>query len=266
MKIGAAVTIDRLEENLSWFIDDQRDIEIQDWAQPNAFSESSTKKIGKLNNLLDGYNGRMGVHAPYIGLNIGCVEKCVQELARDQFKRMLEVVSQIHATHMVIHSPFFYFGDAFIPHISENSLGTEIEAVHETILPILHEAESLGCTLVIENIFDKNTHALLALVDSFESDFVKLSIDTGHAHIHHVLTNSPTVDTWAKVAGRRLGHIHLQDTDGRHDRHWQPGKGTINWQALFDTVESLDIEPRMILEVKDYIKGWSFLKSLRLAE
>lgn len=265
--LGAAVTVDRLAENLEWFLSENRDIEIQNWSKPNALDTESTQIIRQLDNLLDGFEGRMGIHAPYLGLNIACKERCVQDLCRKRFRLALDIAQKIGATHMVIHSPFLYLGDAFLPHTHVKKLEEEIDMAHETLDPIVEMAEQAECGIVIENIVDKNTHALFALVDSFDSDIVNLSVDTGHAHIQHVLHNSPTVDTWISLAEERLGHLHIQDTDGRFDRHWAPGHGTINWRAVFEAViaNCEKSRPRLILETKDYMTGWKHLSSSGLA-
>ncbi len=50
--------------------------------------------------------------------------------------------------------------------------------------------------------------------------------------------------------GPLLGHLHLQDSDGNIDRHWAPGKGNLNWYALFEALGTLSHNPRLILEIK----------------
>jgi sugar phosphate isomerase/epimerase len=85
--------------------------------------------------------------------------------------------------------------------------------------------------LVFEGIQDKHPGPLLALVGSFESDLVRMSLDIGHAMITNRL-GGPPVDQWVREAGPMLAHLHLQDSDGNIDRHWVPGQGQMNWYAL----------------------------------
>ena len=49
----------------------------------------------------------------------------------------------------------------------------------------------------------------------------------------------------------RAADMHLQDVDGHLDRHWPPGMGNVNWQALFEALSELDHVPRLLLELKD---------------
>ncbi|MCX7328327.1 MAG: TIM barrel protein, partial [Hyphomicrobiales bacterium] len=48
-----------------------------------------------------------------------------------------------------------------------------------------------------------------------------------------------------------LHHVHLQDSDGHADRHWNPGEGDIQWHAVFRALGRLSSDPRLILEVRD---------------
>jgi sugar phosphate isomerase/epimerase len=72
----------------------------------------------------------------------------------------------------------------------------------------------------------------------------------------------PTPDQWVREAGELLEHVHLQDSDGHLDRHWMPGRGNINWYALFEALGSLPQCPRLILEVRntsEILGGAAFL-------
>ncbi|MBC8100744.1 MAG: sugar phosphate isomerase/epimerase, partial [Armatimonadetes bacterium] len=104
--------------------------------------------------------------------------------------------------------------------------------------------------LVIENIFDHHPLMLTALVRSFESEYVRQSLDTGHAYINYT-QGAPAVDYWVKTAGELLGHVHLQDTDGYSDRHWTIGDGKIDWRCLFAALAELPQQPRLVLELAD---------------
>ncbi|WP_216597667.1 TIM barrel protein [Ruegeria sp. 6PALISEP08] len=72
-----------------------------------------------------------------------------------------------------------------------------------------------------------------------------------------------------RTAGTRLAHVHLQDTDGYADRHWAPGKGTVNWQAVFEALTKSAPDARLVLELRnssDVPPGFPHLCALGLAE
>ena len=266
--VGAALLSFELPKHKDWLMEGHRDIEIQDPCMP-AILDSDWKPLAAIiKSQLEGYTGRMGVHGPFYGIKISAFDTKIQDTIRGRMMQALEFIEAVGATHMVIHSPFEYFGNHFQNFAKGDRLKLEIEAVHSTLKGVVPAAADLGCTIVIENIYDKNPAMLLDLVNSFESDFVKMSLDVGHAMIMHQF-GGPSPDQWVAAAGNQLGHVHLQDTDGLEDRHWAPGKGNINFYALFEALQKLDQLPRLILELdnKDWIpEGFEHLKSQGLAK
>jgi sugar phosphate isomerase/epimerase len=162
----------------------------------------------------------------------------------------LDVCAHLGATQMVIHSPYATWDTANL----DNYPGTRDRVmgnVHATLDAAVKRAEALGVEIVIENISDTNPADRLALADSFGSEAVKVSLDTGHAHWAHVAQGAPAVDFHAMAVGRRLAHVHLQDSDGVADRHWCPGEGTIRWAAVLRALAGMPLRPRLVMELRD---------------
>ena len=269
LSVGAALLSFDIPKYSDWLLSENRDLEIQDPCMPAILDSDWRPLAGLIKSQLDGYTGRMGVHGPFYGVKISAFDTKIQQTIRDRMMQALEFVEQVQATHMVIHSPFEYFGNQFLNLTKGKRLQLEIEATHSTLKGVVSAAADLGCTIVIENIFDKNPAMLLALVKSFESDYVKMSLDVGHALVMHKMGGGPSPDQWVAAAGEHLGHVHLQDTDGLEDRHWPPGKGDINFYALFEELKKLENTPRLILEMdkSDWItEGYDSLKAQGLAK
>jgi sugar phosphate isomerase/epimerase len=248
--VGAAMPVALLAEHRDWLIGCQRDLELQDPISPEVLDGDWQGLARRANDLLDGHRGRRGVHGPFDGLALGSRDPRVRALASDRLRQGLEFAGAVGASHMVVHSPFVFFGDAFLPHAPSFDRAAQLELVRQTLEPVLGMARAIGCVLVIEGIFDKNPEPLQALVRAIGSPLVCLSVDVGHAYITH-LAGGPTPDGWVRAAGELLEHVHLQDTDGRADRHWAPGDGQINWFALFEAIRALPRPPRLLLEVRE---------------
>jgi sugar phosphate isomerase/epimerase len=261
MIAGAAITASRLPEHLEWFASDNRPMELQDWSQPNAFERGHEAILAELRPLLAGYPGPISMHGPYHGILLGCQDRSMTRIFQDRWRWALEGAASIGASQMVIHSPFLFLGDAFSSHNPARQLEGDIQRIAEVLAPIIEQAAQCRCTLVIENVFDKCCAPLIALIDGINSEWVRSSLDTGHAFIHTILTDGPSTDCWVEYLGNRLVHLHIQDSDGRHDRHWAPGQGIIPWGPFFRALGKLEQAPRLILEVRDFIEGWEFLKS-----
>jgi sugar phosphate isomerase/epimerase len=258
-KVGAAMRLERLRELQHWYMPDHRDLEIQDSANPALLDGDWESTAREVTRVLDGYQGRLGVHGPFIDLTIGANDSLIRQAVIKRLLTGLEFAAIVGASHMVIHSPVRFLGsNPFEP--AKNVLGTdENETVQATINAILPRAQELGCMLVIENIFDRNPSRLRSIVESFDSEYVRMSIDIGHAHVMSKLGGAAP-DQWVLEAGDLLAHLHLQDTDGDADRHWTPGVGSIQWKALFDALDAQGGDPRLIIETgEDLVKGANWL-------
>ncbi|MBV7328275.1 sugar phosphate isomerase/epimerase [Chloroflexi bacterium TSY] len=249
--VGAAMQIKALPQHADWLIENQRDLEIQDALSPEVLDSDWRHLVKEARAALDGYTGRMGVHGPFLGLTIMSKDPKMRALVVDRFQQSLDFGAELGATHMVVHSPFAFFGSPFHPHSVKHGLTTQIAETRNTFDPIVAAAEKIGCILVLENIYDTNPAALRALVEAYDSPYVRRSLDVGHAFVKHAYGGGPTPDLWVLEAGKFLAHLHLQDTDGELDRHWMPGKGNINWYALFEALKTLEQNPRLILELRN---------------
>lgn len=167
---------------------------------------------------------------------------------------------------MVLHSPYtrwYQFNRLAKPNYDE----TKLARIHQIMNPVVAAAADKGITLVIENILDVDPASRRMMVDTFGSDAIALSIDTGHAHLARRMSGAPPVDYFVRDAGAQLRHVHLQDLDGHADRHWAPGEGEIHWHEVFRALSECTSEPHLVLELRrksDIPKGFAYLQDLGL--
>ena len=257
--LGAALPIHQLEHNRDFLLEHGgRDLEIQDPCRASMLEEDWKPLLETLKTNLTGHTARVGIHAPFDGYHIGSYDPFAGDFVAKRFLRTLEFVESVadalggsRAPHMVLHSPFLFFGHPLVAHSEATGLRQQIGFIQRTLEPVLKRAAELDCTLVIENIRDTNPYALLETVKSFNSDHVRMSLDAGHAHLMHHC-GGPRADQWVRQAGSLLGHVHIQDNDGQLDHHWHPGQGDINWWAVMKELGKLEHRPRLILELRDH--------------
>jgi sugar phosphate isomerase/epimerase len=248
--VGAALQSNELAQYLPWLLERGRDLEIQDAINPG-FLDGDWRRCGaELADLLEDYPGRVGIHGPFLSLTVMAHDPAVRTIVQQRMLTALDFGEMFNATHMVIHSPFSFFGNLFHDPAWAYGLSEQIDLCRQTLDPILDRLEQNDCSLVIEPIYDRHPGPLLALVDAFQSENVGMSLDVGHAFVTHQM-GGPAPDQWVWEAGARLAHLHLHDTDGTRDRHWPPGHGSVNWYALFEALSSLNTQPRLILELID---------------
>jgi len=256
MTIGAALMAADLPRFRDWLIAGQRDLELQDFLIPEVLLGDWQARVAEARRLLDGFTGRLGIHGPFYDLALDTADPEIAPLVARRFVTGVAAAAALGATQMVIHSPYttwdwFNFGNNPRSGNRPSAAERKIEKVHAILRDAVARAEAEGIVLVIENIEDIAPGFRRELAASFASDAVRLSIDTGHAHYAHHATGAPPVDYFVTDAGPMLAHVHLQDADGFADRHWPPGRGTVNWHAVFAAIAALPQRPHLLLELRD---------------
>ncbi len=256
LKIGAALMVANLPTYRDWLIADQRDLELQDFLRPEVLLGDWQAVVTEAKRHLDGFEGRLGIHGPFIDMTLDMADPEIAPIVSRRFVTAIEAAAALGASQMVVHSPFttwdwFNFGNDPRAGNMASALERKIARTHALLAPAVARAEVCGVTLVIENIEDIDPGTRHDLAASFASDAVRLSIDTGHAHYAHHATGAPPVDYFVTHAGAMLSHVHLQDADGFADRHWPPGRGTVNWHAVFRAIAALPQRPHLVLELRD---------------
>jgi sugar phosphate isomerase/epimerase len=248
--IGIALELPYLAQFRSWILEKQRDVEIQDFCGPGVLDRDWRPLADEIRAALDGFKGRLGLHGPFFGFTIAAMDSEVRGIVRKRMAQGLDICAHLGATQMVIHSPYTTWDHHNLPRFP-GAAAQVIERAHDTLAATVRRAESLGVEIVIENIEDVDPAARVALAASFGSAFVKVSLDTGHANYAHHATGGPPVDYYVKAAGQALAHIHIQDTDGYADRHWNPGDGNVPWREVFRALDQTGAVPRLLLEIDD---------------
>ncbi len=248
--LGVAVPLEGFRQHKPWILEKQRDLEIQDFIYAETLNSDWSDLAAEVKKELDGYTGRLGIHGPFWGFSIGTNDPDVCEVVKKRMRQGLDACAAIGATQMVIHSPHTTWAYNNLDY-NPGSRDKLISLVHDSIGEAVKRAEDMGVVLVIENIEDMDPHARVDLVKSFNSPAVRVSIDTGHANYAHHSTGGPPVDYFVHAAGDLLSHVHLQDTDGYADRHWNPGEGNVPWVEFFRALALVKSHPRLILEIRD---------------
>jgi sugar phosphate isomerase/epimerase len=72
------------------------------------------------------------------------------------------------------------------------------------------------------------TDALLRLFDQVEDPAFGAVLDTGHLHAQKEI-----LPLSVEKLDRRIFYVHVADNDGRDNEHLAPGRGTVDWEAVF---------------------------------
>lgn len=202
---------------------------------------------------LRGFPGDKCLHGAFIDLAPGALEPEVVAFARRRHQQSLEIAATLGCDLLVVHSDF-------PPREAQPSQHAERAArLTDYFGTLATEAAPLGITIVIENIRDGNPRQLADLAAAIALPNLGLSLDVGHANLY-----GPTyaLDEWALALAPALHHVHLHDNDGRFDRHWGVGAGTMNFRAFLATVAALAPAPRVTIEALPRADAWQTLEGL----
>ena len=174
---------------------------------------------------MDGING-VSMHGPFDGLVYLTRDPLLIEVTMKRFIQSINAASFHKVKHLVFHSGYrSFFGanaglqDLFISH------SIKFWKDFEKYIPD-------GTTVYIENVEDENPEIFLRVIQGVNSPKVRCCFDIGHAYVY-----SPVpLDKWVSILGKYIGHIYINDNDGKYDRHFPLGKGNI---PLFDVINCL---------------------------
>lgn len=248
--LGAALRPTELAAHHNWLREKPRDLELQGFHGAEVEDINVKAKAAEVRPLLDGMEGRIGIHGPFRGFPLDTQDTEVRKVIHRRLNQGLDACGWLGATQMVVHSPVKAWYQENLEN-QDDGWAQFQERVHLALAPAVTRAEAMGIEMVMENIEDRDPTARVRLIESFASPTLKVSLDTGHAAYAHGIGNAPAVDRYVRAAGNHLTHVHLQDTDHFADRHWAIGDGGLPWMSIFAELAKLTSNPRLIIEIKD---------------
>ncbi len=195
------------------------------------------------------------VHAPFMDLNSGAIDPAVQEATRRRYHQTFDAAARLGARLIVFHpgyDPWHY--------------GAQTRSWQEQALAFwpefLRRADQDGITLAMENIFDRTSRLLCWLVRSLDHPRFGHCFDIGHWQ----LFGTQDLIAWLENLGDRLVHLHLHDNRGRNDDHLPLGAGKINFNPLWQQLQTRKTLPTMTLEahsLEDLERSVAVFQSMR---
>lgn len=248
--LGAALRSEEIPAHHNWLREQPRDLELQGFHGLDLIGVDVKAKALETKPLLDGLEGRIGMHGPFRGFPLDSDDADIRTVVQRRLNEGLDACGWLGATQMVVHSPVKSWDHENMRN-QPDGWDKFQDRVHATLDPIVARAAEMGIEVVMENIEDRDPFARVKLVEGFNSPALRVSIDTGHAAYAHGIGHAPAVDRYVSAAGDMLAHVHLQDTDHFADRHWAIGDGNLPWVAIFAELVRLTSNPRLIIELKD---------------
>jgi sugar phosphate isomerase/epimerase len=110
------------------------------------------------------------------------------------------------------------------------------EQLYASLEALLSAAERAGVKLALENMLPAHVGTLSAdvraVVDHFNSPYLGICLDTGHAHVADESGYAEGARSAFGALRDKIITFHLADNSGAKDHHLQPPYGSIDWDAL----------------------------------
>lgn len=158
------------------------------------------------------------IHATFMDLNPGSVDRAVRETTRQRVEQTLEVASVLRPRVIVSH-----------PGYSRLTYGSAVETwvansvtFWQAQLPRIRE---VGCKVALENIFEEEPSTLLQVLERINDPLIGHCFDSGHFNMFATVS----LQQWFALLGERIVESHLHDNHGTADEHLPVGEGEIDF-------------------------------------
>jgi sugar phosphate isomerase/epimerase len=159
-------------------------------------------------------------------MSAGSPDPAIREVVRHRFEQVLRLVPLFKPKTVVCHANYEKKRYGFIrDEWIEKSL--EMWSWFGKCL------QDEGGRLMLENVYEYGPEDIQILFERL-GKLAGCCLDVGHQTVF----SRSSLEKWLAVIGPYIGQIHLHDNFGKNDDHLAPGKGTINFQPLFDHLRS----------------------------
>jgi sugar phosphate isomerase/epimerase len=172
--------------------------------------------------LLDAEGLHTTIHAPFMDLNPGALDATIRDATRKRFRQVFKAAEVLKPRVIVFHPGFdeLRYGSSRLEWL-KNSIDFWQE--------FIPSARRLGCTIAVENIFEKEPSTLKMLIEAIDDPCLRHCFDVGHWNMFTTVR----LEEWFAELGQYIAEAHIHDNHGRADEHLPPGEGRIDFDMLF---------------------------------
>jgi len=162
------------------------------------------------------------IHAAFMDLNPGALDSTIREATRRRFVEIFRAAELLRPRVIVFHPGYddLRYGENRMAWL-KNSISFWQEFVPR--------AKDLGCTIAVENIFEKEPSTLRALLEAIDDPCFRHCFDVGHWNMF----TTGTMEEWFAELGPFIAESHIHDNHGHADEHLPLGEGAIDFDRLF---------------------------------
>jgi sugar phosphate isomerase/epimerase len=190
----------------------------------------------------------VSLHAPSSGLDLSSTDEDMRMASIASTMRSVEFCREMACPQLVLHL-------SSSPVKSKVALDATRTFTVESLDKITEYAHKNGVEILLENLPTSPNHLrmgsevqeLLELVNRFQERGIGICIDTGHSLLNK---QDPSEDI--RQARSHLQSLHINDNDGLMDSHLVPGRGIIDWPAVYSALKEVEYAGVFLFELYGY--------------
>jgi sugar phosphate isomerase/epimerase len=227
-------------------------IELQSYGLKGALSlEAWERRIQLHQQVVNLFHGRLAVHGPFLGISYNYKDHLLMSAVRERMEMTFEAVEMIRPDTLVMHTGL---GAEVTTFKFEEEWLTEVSAFWKNEIK---RYAAIGVRVALENILEQTPEMMIELADRIGHPNLGLCLDVGHLNIIGKISHAE----WISRLGKRLIHVHLHDNHGIKDQHLPIGKGSINFDPIFQAL--WEIVPEVTVSLEIDAKGDEVIESAR---
>ena len=190
-------------------------------------------------------NAGLTVHAPFMDINLGSINSRIRQVCLEEVRDALEFAREVGASAVAVHTAPGIMGMTEGSWVREHprpssGLLAQRELAVRAVQDLADFAPDL--LLCLENLIYphelyRSPEEMRELVRRVDRSNVGITLDVGHAA---VCGYNPR--DFVQLLSDEILHVHLHDNHGSADEHLPPGKGTIDYVGVIQSLKQLDYQ------------------------
>jgi sugar phosphate isomerase/epimerase len=222
-------------------------IEVMAFAFPQTLDDDWLDLLHEYKRALRMIRGPVTMHGPFLDMAPGSPDPRINEICKARYKHGIHIAAELNARCIVFHANFI----AAI-HNPEYRQGW-----HERNVIFWREmaeyASDQGVTIAVENMWEFDPYIIGDLMREINHPNLRACIDVGHAHLFS-LQQDPNLsfDDWLRTMEPFLVHFHMNNNDGKLDKHRGLPDGVLDYTKILKRVRQLRLhrQPTITLEME----------------
>lgn len=189
------------------------------------------------------------LHAPSNELFPCAIDEKARELAAYRYRQAIDLAKRYGSKKVVIHGgyhPWMYYPVWYV--------GQSVSFWKDFL------KEDPGVEIVLENVLETQPDLILDILEGVDDPRLRMCFDVGHINAYSYI---PIMD-WLETCAPWIGHIHVNNNDGREDLHQGLQDGIIPMKELLQRIESLCPEATITLEMTQTKSSLEWLREKRV--